>query len=156
MGGTIGYNWQAPGSNFVWGLEGDISWADVDPSTNIVSCLGCNTKLDWFGTLRGRIGHTVMPQALVYATGGLAVGSFEHTLTSLPRFSHRTTDAGWTAGGGLEVMVVPKWSAKVEYLYAAFGSQTACPATSACGGGTVINDDYFRVHTLRAGLNYHF
>lgn len=28
-GGTIGYNWQTPGSNFVWGLEVDAAGGDV-------------------------------------------------------------------------------------------------------------------------------
>jgi outer membrane immunogenic protein len=156
FGGTLGYNWQPVGSNFVWGIEGDISWANVDPVTNIATCLGCGTKLQWFGTLRGRVGYTVMPQALLYATGGLAVGGFEHTITSLPGFSNRTTEAGWTVGGGLEVMIMPNWSLKGEYLYTHFGSQEACPATSTCGGGTVINNDYFRMHIVRAGLNFHF
>ena len=28
-GGVIGYNWQAPGSSWVFGLEGNFDWADI-------------------------------------------------------------------------------------------------------------------------------
>jgi outer membrane immunogenic protein len=31
-------------------------------------------RLEWFGTLRARLGATLTPDSLVYATGGLAVG----------------------------------------------------------------------------------
>ena len=41
-----------------------------------------NQRLDWFGTLRGRIGPTITPTLMVYATGGLAYGQ----VSSIPRF----------------------------------------------------------------------
>jgi opacity protein-like surface antigen len=31
-------------------------------------------RLEWFGTLRARLGATPTPDSLIYATGGLAVG----------------------------------------------------------------------------------
>ena len=37
-------------------------------------------KLDSFGTLRGRFGTTITPDVMVYATGGLAVGSIRSTV----------------------------------------------------------------------------
>lgn len=38
-------------------------------------------KLDWFGTVRGRVGPTITPTILVYATGGLAYGRVNSTNT---------------------------------------------------------------------------
>src|SRR4051812_6854357 len=32
IGGTVGYNWQGPGSPWVFGLEGDIAWASISDS----------------------------------------------------------------------------------------------------------------------------
>src|SRR5262245_23259959 len=32
-GGQIGYNWQAPGSNWVWGIETDLQGASIKDST---------------------------------------------------------------------------------------------------------------------------
>ena len=38
-------------------------------------------NLDWFGTVRGRLGAAVTPDTLIYATGGLAFGEVEHVGT---------------------------------------------------------------------------
>ena len=56
IGGTAGYNWQAMGSPWVFGLEGDIAWANIKDT---VTCGGfaCETKNNWFGTARGRVGY---------------------------------------------------------------------------------------------------
>ena len=75
VGGTIGYNWQAGPT--VFGVEGDIDWSGIKGST---TCGGfsCETKNDWLGTFRGRVGYAfnrVMP----YVTGGLAVGNIKAT-----------------------------------------------------------------------------
>ena len=42
--------------------------------------------------------------------GGFAYGQVD-------AFSFSTTPTGWTAGGGVEWMFAPHWSAKAEYLY---------------------------------------
>ena len=87
VGGQTGYNWQSG----IWlvGIEADIA-ATNQRATKTLSCpsTSCNPalagfdapvslwrvqKLDWFSTLRGRLGVTVTPDALVYATGGAAV-----------------------------------------------------------------------------------
>src|SRR5260370_10113140 len=41
--------------------------------------------LDWFGTVRGRIGATVTPDTMAYLTGGLAVSEIQ-TGRALARF----------------------------------------------------------------------
>jgi hypothetical protein len=43
-----------------------------DPS--VIARFEQGQKLEWFATLRGRLGVTVMPDAIAYVTGGLAVG----------------------------------------------------------------------------------
>jgi outer membrane immunogenic protein len=96
FGGQIGYNWQT--SNWVWGFETDIQWANQRGSTTFLcpaTAGGClpglallppgvtgtgavvDQKLEWFGTFRGRGGILVGPTALLYATGGLAYGSVQ-------------------------------------------------------------------------------
>jgi len=45
------------------------------------SALSEEHKIDWFGTVRGRFGYTMGP-VLVYATGGLAYGEVNPTVTS--------------------------------------------------------------------------
>ena len=58
VGGTVGYNWQALGSPWVFGLEGDIDWTDIKGTFANAACpTGCQTKNDWLGTARGRVGY---------------------------------------------------------------------------------------------------
>ena len=143
VGGTIGYNWQTGPA--VFGLEGDLDWSNVKGST---ACGGfsCETRNNWLGTFRGRIGYAfnrVMP----YVTGGLAVGNVK---ASSALGSSDETRAGWTLGGGIEANIVGPWSAKIEYLYADLG-KTDCAACVV--GGTDVS---FHANIVRAGLNYRF
>ena len=75
VGGTAGYNWQGAGSPWVFGLEGDIAWANINDS---VACgaVTCETKINWFGTARGRAGYA-FDRFLPYITGGAAFGDIE-------------------------------------------------------------------------------
>jgi outer membrane immunogenic protein len=123
FGGTLGYNYQA--GQFLAGIEGDLSWASSSGSTAGAPtlCTGgpCTTKLNWLSTVRGRVGY-VMGAWMPYVTGGVAFGDLkacENVTCS------SSTEAGWTIGGGVEAMFAPNWSAKVEYLYADFGSNAA-------------------------------
>jgi outer membrane immunogenic protein len=146
-GGTLGYNVQT--GQFVWGVETDLSWADIK-GTNSQTGVGTITgapfviaatgtaeeKLDAFGTLRARLGFTPVERLLVYGTGGLAYGHVESNTniseTIVPPVvglgfsnaigSASSWRAGWTAGAGVEYAFAPHWSAKAEYLYYDLGS----------------------------------
>jgi len=70
-GGQVGYNWQyAP--NWVFGVEADISGSDIS-ETNLAGAPLVSSKINYFGTARGRLGYTV-DRVMVYGTGGLAFG----------------------------------------------------------------------------------
>ena len=90
-GGQIGFNWQA--GAWVAGIEADFQGSRQRGSATTFDCAGenCNPaiaefeidapvsaiihqRLDWFGTLRARLGVTPTPESLLYVTGGLAVG----------------------------------------------------------------------------------
>jgi len=66
---------------------------------------------------------------------------------------------GWVVGGGVESAVGGRWTAKIEYLYADFGSiahlyPAAIPTNLADPNihiSSTVHDSIFRV-----GLNYHF
>ncbi len=78
--------------------------------TPIGAITGANISLPWFGTVRGRVGYLFTPTLLIYGTAGFAYGQVD-------AFGFNNTRTGWTAGGGVEWMFAPHWSAKVEYLY---------------------------------------
>jgi outer membrane immunogenic protein len=149
VGGTVGYNWQM--NNWVLGLEADWAWANINGTAAVAVCAvpGCFTNLQSFGTGRGRLGYA-WDRWLVYATGGAAWGHIKVGQDSCVGLVCGTRDqVGWTIGGGIEAFILPKWSAKLEYLYADFGNHTYY------NPGLAVNATE-KVNIFRAGVNYHF
>jgi outer membrane immunogenic protein len=153
-GGQIGYNWQGVfglGRSWVVGVEADIQGSGIEDSVSD-GFASAKSSLNWFGTVRGRIGYAFGP-ALVYATGGFAFGEVENS-ASLGFLSARVseTQTGYVVGGGLEYKVNPSWSVKGEYQF------ISLDASDPNGAGPLgfTSSDRSEVHTLRVGLNYHF
>ncbi|MDE2332077.1 MAG: porin family protein [Bradyrhizobium sp.] len=149
-GGTIGYNWQT--GAWVFGLEADAAGADIAFSD---SGLGATfrERIDAFGSVTGRIGYAT-GAALFYAKGGYAWADNEMSasLTGIGTvFSESHLHSGWTLGGGVEYMFTHNWSGKLEYMYADYDSETyvAGLIPGGIGFGTAV-------HTVKAGINYHF
>jgi high affinity Mn2+ porin len=173
-GAQTGYNWQA--GNWLVGLEIDIQHTNQRATTSYV-CPGavCNPaitgfdapaslvhsqELDWFGTLRARLGVTATPDVLLYATGGLAVARLAHVgtisgasvapllddngapvlddngnpVTAMGSNSaglfEHTTKLGWAAGAGLETHLIGNLSGKIEYLHMSFGADSVSAGNS--------------------------
>ena len=147
IGVTAGYNWQ--NGQWVYGLEGDIDWADLKGSFANANCVaGCETKTSWLGTFRGRLGYS-FDRVMPYVTGGLAVGEVKATPIGFGSVSD--TRVGWTVGAGVEAAISGNWTAKLEYLYADLGS-VGCDAFT-CGAPVNVG---FHSHIVRAGLNLRF
>ncbi len=107
-----------------------------------------NNGLSNIGTVRGRVGWLFTPTLLVYGTGGFAYAG---------SWFFNNLNVGWAAGGGLEWMFAPNWSAKVEYLYAQFSNSNNGNNGGWGGGwgGGGWNGNQ-SVNIVRAGVNYHF
>src|SRR5438034_9055806 len=148
IGGTAGYNWQGAGSPWVFGLEGDIDWTNIKASTACAG-LNCQTKNNWLGTVRGRVGYA-FDRFLPYFTGGLALGDINATRPGFPGGS--ITNAGWTVGAGLEVGLVSNVSLKAEYLYVDLGTFNLGINCALAPGGNVS----FTTSIFRAGANVRF
>jgi outer membrane immunogenic protein len=150
-GGQLGYNWQF--GQFVYGLEGDGDWSDLKGTSHVAGCAltPCQTKNDFLATARGRVG-IAMDRWMPYATGGLAVGNIHATAPGFTGINK--TNAGWTAGGGLEFALAGNWTAKAEYLFANLGKDN-CAVMTTClpMGNTSVN---LTTNVVRAGLNYRF
>ena len=147
VGGTLGYNWQT--GALVFGLEGDIAWADIRGTFANAACpAGCETRTNWLATFRGRLGYA-FDRFMPYVTGGLAAGDVEAKPVGFAGVSD--TNVGWTIGAGIEAAVAANWTAKVEYLYVDLGSVNCTIA--ACGGAANVDH---RINVVRAGLNLRF
>ena len=108
-----------------------------------------NQKIDWFGTVRGRIGYLVDPKVLLYATGGLAYGEVDSSATiGLVPTGFGTvsnTHVGWTVGAGIEGVIGGNWTASLEYLYVDLGRVNGSFQTAIGGlGGGVLSSNYSR------------
>lgn len=139
-----------------------------------------NAGLDYLGTARGRLGYLVTPTLLLYGTGGFAYGgaysqvrqtAYEYVAITQPLFPPQYAMStwlgggqqsqlliGWTAGGGLEWMVMPNWSLKAEALYWDLGrmSVKTTPALSPALNGLGVTSVSYSGVAARAGVNYHF
>ena len=190
-GGQIGYNYQfTPGSGFVIGVEADAQYADFGRNRNRFLATGPLAAqqvfnpgglsgLDFFGTVRGRLGYA-FDRTLVYGTGGFAYGSGGGREFGTG-VSSNDFQTGWAAGGGVEYALPTdsflnffKSSAvtlKVEGLYVNLDRGTGgrgafavdnqgrtvtvtSPGVVLVSGGQQVRDTEFAV--VRAGLNYKF
>ena len=178
-GAQAGRNWQT--GKWVWGIETDINFSDVRDSNSVNRLLAAplvrnivhteSERLNWFGTLRGRLGWTPSSNVLLYGTGGLAYGQVSSASNVMFTAggdtyvgSTNTTRAGWTLGAGGEWMVARNWTVKAEYLYVDLGKfnyadTCATPAICVAGLATPFayqTDLQIREHIVRVGVNYKF
>ena len=145
-----GYNWQV--NSLVFGIEGDVSFADWGDSTVVfdsdfdalgdMGLLGvdgeafgtASSNLDLLASLRGRVG-VAFDSLMVYGTGGVAWADADaraRIVVSDPGFPTETVftgkksfdDLGFVVGGGASWMVIPQtFSVGVEGLYYFFDEE---------------------------------
>jgi outer membrane immunogenic protein len=158
FGGQIGWNWQAPGSPWVWGVEVDSAWADIGDSASATFggvLFTASSDLDYFGTARLRVGYA-WDRVLWYVTGGLAWAHNEISFGATAPIgfigvSSDNTHVGWTVGGGVEWAFADPWSVKLEYLFIDLGDEAYFGGAGAGGF-----DADAQIHTFKIGLNYRF
>jgi outer membrane immunogenic protein len=184
-GGQAGYNWQF-NKSWVLGLEADIQGTgqrgtDALPTSPpcplvVVAVVPCTTttgtfqqKLEWFGTVRARLGVEPSDHWLLYVTGGLAYGDIKTiatasavttagaggpvTGTATATASNSTIKAGWTIGGGAEWVLSGPWTAKLEYLYMDYGHVST--SLALVGFYPLLNtNSHVTDNVVRAGINY--
>ncbi len=174
-GGQIGYNYEMP-NGIVFGVETDIDAADIGAKTSYSSLdsLGnsaaadVRSKIDYLGTVRGRVGKAMFGGKFVpYVTGGFAYGGVKssayYNCSSCVAASYSSptnTQTGWTAGAGAEYALTRHLSMKAEYLYTDLGRDTiANGGDYSVGGANLYNADVSEKATanvVRVGLNYRF
>jgi outer membrane immunogenic protein len=177
-GGQIGYNYQM--GNIVLGLEADINYVGVkknyaaggDRAGAYHDVLSAESKVQWFGTVRPRLGFLPTDRLMMFVTGGLAYGQVK-TSAGINDYDYATgapfagingskteTRTGYTVGGGIEYALAGNVSLKGEYSYVDLGSTTHRfydNDVSYPGYGLYVTaKDDVNFHVVRAGLNYRF
>lgn len=169
-GGQIGYNHELS-NGVVLGVETDIAAADIGAKTSLssvdslgnTSATSVKSKIDYLGTVRGRIGKAMFDGRFVpYVTGGFAYGGVKSSgYDNATGFSTPTsTQTGWTAGAGAEYALTTHLSMKAEYLYTDLGrDNVANGGDYSVGGATLYNasaSEKATANVMRVGVNYRF
>jgi outer membrane immunogenic protein len=134
-GGQVGYNFQR--GAIVFGAEVDFGAMDLSGSKTVGNYRYESNS--WaYADFTGRFGIAT-GNTLIYAKGGAAV------------LSDNDVDLwGWTAGAGVEHMLRPNWSVKLEYQHFDFGDEKY----DISNGRTLSIEPV--VDTVKIGVNYHF
>lgn len=149
--------------------------AYTQPSVDEIS-----TELGAGGVVRARAGYLITPDLLLYAAGGVAIQEYDirmscpgsvgapDTACNSPQSSSRSeTKTGWTIGGGLEAMLGGNWIARVDYMFADFGSDKneflntglvppLPPQPINAPDPAVRATSELQTHTLTVGIAYKF
>lgn len=163
---------------WVVGAVADIQASDFKASRTVTTPTStcCNVdeslsaKIDWFGTVRGKLGFAANDW-LFYGTGGLAYGETKSTagFSCTPggvgcaaatigfAGSHSETRVGWSAGAGIS-KAIGNWNVGVEYLHMDLGrsSVTATSTTGFFTTTTVTASQRFVEDMARVTINYKF
>jgi outer membrane immunogenic protein len=168
-GAQAGYNWQK--GSLVYGVEADTSGTGLKSSMNTTllsffvppPTASTTSSIDWYGTLRGRLGWATGP-VMFYGTGGLAYGQtrVSSTLndnivpTSLNSQSS-SVKAGWVVGFGIEYLLRPNLIANLGYQYVDLG--TTSLIASLPGGPAPLSQSVNasgRFQVVSVGLSWLF
>jgi outer membrane immunogenic protein len=183
----VGYDYQ-----FGWlvaGIEADVmsvklqrtgvaaaSLADPVTSATIEAAASGRQRLEWFGTLRPRIGFLPFERLMIYGTGGLAVGRVGHQVQGAVAVTPAGSDTteittfgaygkpgsgyrfGWVVGAGAEYAVTDAISVKGEFLHINLDGRNFVAAwaqpNSAEAAVAFKNKTAFEL--VKAGVNYRF
>ncbi|WP_406858545.1 outer membrane beta-barrel protein [Alsobacter sp. KACC 23698] len=144
------------------GLKGALSLADNAAPGYVAKA---STEIDWQGSVRGRIGFAYK-NALIYGTAGVAYASLQNSYgVALPpsnvfgvaagvyseAASHRTW--GWILGAGVEYLITPQWTGRVEYRFTKFEDYKNVSSILYSGGSAEQRPE---LHTVRLGTSYKF
>jgi len=164
-GFQAGYNYMTP-SRWVIGIEADASFPNTIAGMSTFTSATAGTasyseQVEFSSTLRGRVGYAP-GHWLFYATGGLAFSFDRFTRTQLAGMPAGGTAlpgqvenlflvprVGGAAGVGVEYALPANWTARLEYLFADYGSRSV---TFPAGAQRFSSD--LAVNALRFGLNY--
>jgi outer membrane immunogenic protein len=174
-GGQLGCNYQID-PRWVVGVEGDWSATHLSASATAPNLLASGAPggpgglaftndTKWLASLRARAGFLVMPNTLLFLTGGAAWAKTDYTgidifnvCPNCGLVSFSNTRMGYAVGGGAEYALTAHWLLRGEYLYYHINgaSSTAFFQSSPATPAALFNWNALQVHELRAAVSYKF
>ena len=154
LGGFGGYGVQS--GTTVWALEMDLEYSDY--SGSFVNTTGATSsgvvEGKWQGSIRGVLGFDGTlggKPALYYATAGWAIGKFDvnggPSIPFPPVGGYSDSLNGWTAGVGIDWLLGPNTSLRIEYRHTDFGDTSGflVPTYPSVNMPVDIDQDAIRV-----------
>ena len=159
LGGfQLGWNWQFA-RHWLLGVEGEVSWSSIEARTNYINTATAVTLQSDYNnmqTLAARVGYVQGP-LLTYVKAGGAFTSIQYAMSAAGGVNGSATvnaeRSGWMFGTGIEYKLSRAWSAKAEYSFLDFGTDTVGSNLIAPGDQLAARD---QVHEVKAGVNYHW
>lgn len=143
-----GYNYVT--GPMVLGIEGDYTWSDVSYERSESIAPGVDLKysasLNYFASVRARLGWLYGSSTLFYATAGYNWSELEVKLSAsgLGSESYTLDLDGAVLGGGVEYKFSNSFSARLEGLHYWGGNDDE------------LGDEEAEVNVIRAGISYYF
>jgi outer membrane immunogenic protein len=170
-GGTLGCNYQWPGTSFVVGIEGEVGFLSMkgsaaDPLSPALDTFASTRVGDWYGMITGRVGWAINT-VLLYGKAGAAFIDVEHNVIdacntgacggALIATGFSDTKTTWTAGGGIEWAFAPNWTVKAEYMFIALDDiDRSCGVIAGTALTACFDHDLGGIHTGKLGVNFKF
>jgi outer membrane immunogenic protein len=159
-GGQLGCDYQF-GPSWVLGVQGMISGSTITGTNQdqFNATWTLRDKVDWFSSVTGRIGTTIMDRTLLYARGGVAWShnKFEIENTGFNLGTPSAMRVGWTISTGIEYALTPSWSVFLESSYYDFSGQNVGFVGNAAAGNGFFNVKTSQtLETFQFGVNYRF
>lgn len=139
-GGYTGYNFEFD-NKVVTGLELNGGFANSEATV-----AGTTIEQDWDASLRARLGYA-FEKSLIYSFAGVALTGVE---ASSIAGSDDQTLTGFNLGAGLEHELLDGITARLEYGFSDYGSETFAP------GGGASNEIDFKEDSVNLGLGVKF
>jgi outer membrane immunogenic protein len=168
------------GGNWVIGFEADANYLGLKESSTIgpitypafapsVFTHTGSIESDWLFTLRARYG-VAYGNWLFYSTAGFALARIESAFTFRDNFppggavasaSGEDWAGGYVFGSGIEMMFMPRWTLRAEYLFVRLDNVSIISNNLVFAGVTFPGEFFTHRHDLsvnivRAALNYRF
>lgn len=158
---TAGFDYQFS-DRFVAGVFADYDFSDISGQSMSFVAGVSSRGLESAWSVGGRLGFLVSPATMLYLSGGYTNGDFSGGPQSFIFLANGDNGSassfrsgGGFAGAGVEALLAPNWSARLEYRYASYDGKQATRfnLAGAPNGLTQVAPD---VQTIRASIAYRF
>lgn len=158
-GGQIGCDYQT--GRWVFGIEGSYDAVSASATSPIaLTTLAGTTNVKGLGEVGGRVGYTVIDQALLYIRGGVAFERDRYNISTqvanILLATASETRTGGFVGVGFEYLFTQNVSAFIEYDYVDMGTHNVSFTSTAVPVTFTTQSIRERKDVVKVGLNYRF